>query len=215
MNRNTTARRSGDEACIDGRGAAALRRTGFTLVEVLVTVAILGVIAMAALPLLSGRGDLEAQGAARRLLADLAFAQSDAMTRQEHRRIHFFEDGRGWCVIRVEADELDAPFDMDSADFVVDSLAGAGRRGAMLRQLGAEDDLASVRIEAVEIDGDARAITFDPIGGTVSPSGAPSAGGSIELRTIDGGVRIEFAPLTGRARVEVIPPTTTNDDLAQ
>ena len=38
------------------------RRSGFTLVEVLATVTILAIIAFAAIPLLSGRGDVEAQG---------------------------------------------------------------------------------------------------------------------------------------------------------
>jgi prepilin-type N-terminal cleavage/methylation domain-containing protein len=181
------------------------RRPGFTLVEVLATVTILAIIAFAAIPLLSGRGDFEAQGAARRLLADLAFAQSDAMTRQEHRRIHFFDDGTGWCMVRVEADELDGEFDAENADFVRDPLAGAESGGALLRRFERNDGLATVRVNTVAIDGEARSITFDPLGGTVAPSGAPSTGGFVDIQSTETALRIEFAPLTGRARVVAAP----------
>ena len=53
------------------------RLRAFTLVEVLATVVVLAIAAVLAIPILSGRGEIDSQAAARRLLTDLAFAQAD------------------------------------------------------------------------------------------------------------------------------------------
>jgi len=180
------------------------RHRAFTLVEVLATVVVLAIAAVLAIPILSGRGEIDSQAAARRLLTDLAFAQSDAIAHQEHRRIHFLEDGTGWCVLRIEPSELDDAFDPATARFVADPLAGAGVAGALRCDFGRETGFATARIEDVEIDGASRAITFDPLGGTVSPAGSASGGGSLVIRSPEAALRIEFAPLTGRARVVAI-----------
>jgi len=180
------------------------RLRAFTLVEVLATVVVLAIAATLAIPILSGRGEIDSQAAARRLLTDLAFAQADAIAHQEHRRIHFLEDGTGWCVLRVGAAELDEAFDPATARFVADPLAGAGVAGALRCDFGRETGFATARIEDVAIDGSARAITFDPLGGTVSPAGSASSGGSLVIRSPEAAMRIEFAPLTGRARIVAI-----------
>lgn len=167
----------------------------------MVTVAILAVVALWALPALSGRGDIDTQSAARRLIADLAFAQGDAMNRQEFRRIHFFDDGSGWCVLAVDADALDAPFDPSTARFVTDPIAGAERGGALRVDFGQNGLYTGLRIDAAAIDGDARDLTFDPMGGLVDSAGAPSAGGSVVLRSAEGATLVEFAPFTGKVRL--------------
>lgn len=167
----------------------------------MVTVAILAVVALWALPVLSGRGDIDAQSAARRLVADLAFAQGDAMNRQEFRRIHFFEDGSGWCVLAAGADELDAPFDASTARFVHDPIAGADRGGAMRVDFGQNGLYTGLRVDLASIDGGARDLIFDPMGGLVDATGGPSAGGSVVLRSGDDATLVEFAPFTGKVRL--------------
>jgi prepilin-type N-terminal cleavage/methylation domain-containing protein len=173
----------------------------FTLAEVLVTIVILGLAALCVQPILSGRGEIDAQSAARRLIADLAFAQGDAMNRQEFRRIHFFEDGSGWCVLAIDADALDAAFDPASAALVRDPIAGAGRDGAMRVDFGRDGLYTGLRIESAEIDGESRDLTFDPMGGLVSRTGSASAGGSVVLWSADRAYRIDFAPFTGKVRL--------------
>ena len=180
------------------------RHAAFTLAEVMVTVVILAIVAACALPLLSGRGDIDMQSAARRLVADLAFAQGDAMNRQEFRRIHFLEDGSGWCVLAVDADGLDADFDATTARFVANPLAGAGGGGAMRVDFGRDGLYTGLRIESAVFDGGARDLTFDGMGGLVDPTGAPSAGGSVTLRSGDGALRLDFAPFTGKVRISAL-----------
>ncbi|MEY3143653.1 MAG: hypothetical protein RLY21_2146 [Planctomycetota bacterium] len=177
------------------------RRAAFTLAEVMVTVAILAVAALCALPVLSGRGDIDTQSAARRLITDLAFAQGDAMNRQEYRRIHFFEDGSGWCVIAADASELDLPFDAATARLVHDPIVGADRGGAMRVDFGRDGLYTGLRIDSTAIDGDSRDLIFDPLGGLVDATGAPSVGGSVVLRSGEGATLVEFAPFTGKVRV--------------
>jgi prepilin-type N-terminal cleavage/methylation domain-containing protein len=58
-------------------------RAGFTMVELLVVVSIIAMSALFAIPYLSGRGDFDAQAAARQFIADVAFAQGDAIARQD------------------------------------------------------------------------------------------------------------------------------------
>lgn len=62
---------------------AAARRCGFTLVEILVVVVILGIIATVVGVSIGTRDDLKVQAAARVLAADLQYAQSRAIVRRE------------------------------------------------------------------------------------------------------------------------------------
>lgn len=176
----------------------------FTLVEVLATVAILGIVALCALPVLSGRGEIDLETAARRLMTDMAFAQGDAMNRQEFRRIHFFEDGSGWCVLALDASGLDAPFDAATARFVANPLVGADRDGAMRVDFGRDGLYADLRIDSVEMGDGSRDLTFDQMGGIVDAAGAPSTGGVIVLGSGEDALRIEFAPLTGKVRLAAV-----------
>ena len=182
------------------RGLRRAGRRAFTLAEIIVTVAILGIVALCALPILSGRGDIDAQAVVRRLVTDIGFAQGDAMTRQEYRRIHFLADGSGWCVVAVDAGALAAPFDATAARFVTDPLAGSGAGGALRMDFGRDGRFGDLRIDAVAIDGLSRDLTFDPMGGIVDGQGAASAGGSIVVRSPETGYLIEFSPLTGKVR---------------
>lgn len=186
------------------RQTSRTRAGAFTLAEVLVTVAILGLAALCVQPILSGRGDIDAQSAARRLIADLAFAQGDAMNRQEFRRIHFFADGTGWCLLAVDATELDAAFDPATARFVRTPVAGSGVGGAMRVDFGRDGLYTGLRFGSVAIDGDSRDLTFDPMGGLVESSGSASAGGSVVLEGADAAYRLDFAPFTGKVRLAAL-----------
>jgi prepilin-type N-terminal cleavage/methylation domain-containing protein len=149
-------------------------RRAYTLIEVLIVVAILGLAAAVLIPSMSGRGDFDTQAAVRALISDISFAQSDALANQSFRRIHFYEGGTGWCLVKLAEDELAQEFDPETADFVVDPLKGAARGGTYAIDFVQDDRYASVRVEGVSIDGGKRDITFDELGGTVTSGGTES-----------------------------------------
>ena len=74
------------------------KRNGFTLVELMIVVAILGVLAAIALP--SFQETLERRklnGAGERLFADLLFAKTEAIKRNASVSISFAGTGATWC----------------------------------------------------------------------------------------------------------------------
>ena len=62
---------------------------GFTLVEVLIVVVIIGIVGAIVVPQILTAGTLGVQAAARMVIADLQFAQNDAIARQAPRRVVF------------------------------------------------------------------------------------------------------------------------------
>ena len=193
---------------------AAIRR-GYTLIELLIVIAILGLAGALLVPSMSGQGDFDTQAAVRTLVGDIAFAQSDALANQELRRLHFYEDGSGWCIVRVDESALSEPFDAATAEYVRDPLAGAGANGSYivrLRDTGLESGRhATVSVESVDFDGGARGLTFDEMGGTVGAGGLPGTGGSVVLRSPDAAYRLYISALTGKVRVTRLLAATPDD----
>ena len=93
-------------------------RRGYTLIEVLIVVTILGLAASLLVPYLSSKGDFDTQSAVRTLIADISFAQSDALANQGFRSVYFYPDGTGWCLVRAGEDTLGDEFDPASPRIV-------------------------------------------------------------------------------------------------
>jgi prepilin-type N-terminal cleavage/methylation domain-containing protein len=176
-------------------------RRGYTLIEVLIVVTILGLAGALLVPYLSSKGDFDTQAAVRALIADITFAQSDALANQGFRRVHFFDDGTGWCLVRVAEDDLAEPFDPAVADYVYDPLASNAERGSYIVNLQESQRFSSVRVQAVDLDGGKRAITFDELGGTVGAGGLPGTGGRIVLTSPQATYQVDVSPVTGKVRV--------------
>lgn len=184
-------------------------RRGYTLIEVLIVVTILGLAGALLVPYLSSKGDFDTQAAVRTLIADISFAQSDALANQGFRRIHFFEDGSGWALVRVTEDQLSEAYDPSTADYVYDPLARNSERGAYVVDLRDRQQFSSVRVYAASIDSGKRALTFDELGGTIGLGGIPGTGGYIILTSPQASYRLDIAPVTGKIRVTrltTLPP---------
>ena len=93
------------------RSATGFARRGYTLIELLVVIAVLGLAGAMVIPRMIGRGHLATQAAVQQLIADLSFAQSDGLAQQQMRRVYFYPDGRGYCLIRVDDTSFGDPFD--------------------------------------------------------------------------------------------------------
>ena len=176
-------------------------RRGYTLIEVLIVVVILGLAGSLLVPSLGSKGDFDTQAAVRTLIADITFAQSDALANQGFRRVQFYADGTGWCLLRVAEEELSEPFDPSTADYVYDPLASNAERGAYAVDLRESQRFSSVRVRSASLDGNSRSITFDELGGTVGVGGIPGTGGKIILTSPEATYQLDIAGVTGKVRV--------------
>lgn len=192
-------------------------RPGYTLIELLITIAILGIAGAILIPQMGNLSALEAQSAVRTIMADLSFAQSDALANQEFRRVHFYADGRGYCIIRVADGDFFKAFDYtdnapiaDAPEYIIDPLGGAGLLERYLQDFNADDRFRQVVIESVIIDGvtlmpDGSDITYDSLGGTVLSPNIPGVGGTIIVSSTDERYEISISPFTGKLTVQHLP----------
>ena len=179
------------------------RRHGYTLVELLLVISLLGLAGSLLIPYMTGRSSLEVQAAVRMVIVDLSFAQSDALAHQEFRRVHFFEDGSGYCIVRVTQDGFNDPFDAETADYISDPLGRGGREHHYITNFITDTRFEGVTISDVSIDGDNRYVTYDQLGGTVRAGGSsPGIGGSITISSEEAVYRVNIAPFTGKLTVE-------------
>ncbi len=181
----------------------------YTLIELLIVVVLLGIAASMVVPKITGRDSLTIQAAARQLISDLSFAQSDALAQQEYRRVYFFPDGSGYAILRVsEGDITDASWSYDAADAIIDPMSPQGSAGSYIVSWPENSNFEHVATFGT-IDG-SPFITYDSLGGTVKASGADivpgtGLGGIMAVQGTDSYL-ITVAPFTGKLTVQKWPP---------
>lgn len=182
------------------------RAIGYTLIELLIVITLLGIAATLLIPHMVGQATMETQAAVRMIIADLSFAQSDALAHQEYRRVYFFEDGRGYAIMRVDSpDSTVNPDDNPGqVDYIYDPLAPAGHNSHYIVDFQTNKRFSNVSISEVEIDGTNRFITYDQLGGTIAPNGTSGGSGKITVTSGDQTFRIDISPFTGKLTVERI-----------
>lgn len=181
-------------------------RRGYTLVELLLVVGLLGLAASLLIPNIVGRDSMRAQAAVRRLVADMTFAQADALARQELRRVEFFDDGSGYGLARVTEADYALALDPSLADWIRDPLSPPGTLGEYVVRFDADSRFTGVRILDVQIDGESGFVVYDEMGGTVREGGLPGLGGTIDIGVNDDIYRVSIAAFTGKITVSRIDP---------
>jgi prepilin-type N-terminal cleavage/methylation domain-containing protein len=166
---------------------------GYTLVEVLVVVVILGIAGVMVAPSIGQAGIFQIQSAVRVIVADITFAQMDALGYQEQRAVYFDVDANEYTLIQVDGNIIDA-----DNDALYDPKGPAQRYRVSLD----EEVYGGTVIESVDFDGNSTLI-FDEIGGPVAAPGTStlSDGGSIVLASPLSRFRIDVAAFTGRVTV--------------
>ena len=162
------------------------RGGAFTLIELLVVVVIVGIAAAIVVPHMLEPGTMRAQAAARALVADILFAQNDAIALQSQRRVVFALDENRYRLTDAGGTVLAAP-----------SRTGGGYEVDFTRDRRFE----GVTLTAAAF-GDETVLTFDALGG-------PAAGGQVELTAGDTRYRVTVAAFTGR--VTVAPLAASGD----
>jgi len=181
-----------------------MKRRAYTLIELLMVITILGIAASLLIPSMVGPGSMNGQAAVRLIIADLSFAQSDALAHQEYRRVHFYEDGSGYCIVRVAQGDFGDDFDPDLADYIHDPLGSSGVFSPYIVDFSTDDRFKGVALEDIEIDGSSRDVSYDALGGTVMEGGGgimPGIGGSITVTSPEESYRLDIAPFTGKLTV--------------
>ena len=180
------------------------RRSAYTLVELVLVVAVLGLSGVLLIPNLVGLTTMETQSAVRRLMADIHFAQSDAISNQEYRRVQFLDDGRGYCLLVVDETNFGATFDESTATYVEDPAGTFGTHGRYFVDYVADDRYGTVQVGSVETDGSGDWITFDAMGSTVVAPGIAAGSGRIVIESQEEQWEVLVTPMTGRLSVRRI-----------
>ena len=163
------------------------KRTAFTLVEVLIVVAIMGLIGALVVPQMLAAGTLTIQAAARMVIADILYAQNDAIARQSPRRVVFDPANNRYTLTDSAGTALTVPWKGGAAqNYVVDLTADSRFQGVTLAQVNFGGTNSSV-------------LEFDDMG-------APLAGGTIDLVFDNTRYRITVAAFTGRVTVAPVNP---------
>jgi prepilin-type N-terminal cleavage/methylation domain-containing protein len=156
---------------------------GFTLIEIVVVLTILVIAAVLALPMLGSAADMQLRSAANIIAADIEYAKSLAITRQENFSVVFNAASDSYEVQDQNATVIDNP----------------RRPGHPLEVVFPSDKRVSrVDITSADFDPDSsQTITFDYLGSPYSGTISPLTSGQITLQSDTLVMTVSVEPVTG------------------
>lgn len=166
----------------------------FTLVEILMVIVIMGIAAAIILPQVGSRDDVRTAAAARALMADLAYAQSRAVSLQKTQYVKFEVVNNLYQVLDQLSPAQVITHPVDRSPFMI-SVGDA-----------ANGELSSVILASASFDSKT-VLGFDEMGvplGVDAATGAATAlsGGSITLQSDDFTMTITIEPYSGELKVQ-------------
>lgn len=161
------------------------RNSGFTLIEILAVVVIIGIASAVILPEMSSRNDQRVASAARMLMSDLLYAQSRSIAYQTRHYVQFNAATNSWQVM------------VDSGTGSPGSVITHPVNGVPYVNTVGTGTLTNVAINSVSFDGNTT-ISFDQMGVPYSWS---AAGGNVAM--ISGSV--VFTAGTNKMTVAISP----------
>ncbi len=176
--------------------AATRKRRGFTLIEMLIVIALLGLAGALVIPSMNSVGALRVHGALRTIVSDITMAQSDAIAFQERRAVVFDVPNNSYRLLAVTGSEID-----ETTQTMFDPTKPDGRYIVSL----ANPNFGGSRITGVRMNGTDTNTTlmFDDMGTPIidATSDQASSGGVISVTGMDSAWDIIVEPFTGRVSV--------------
>ncbi len=160
------------------------RTAGYTLVEVLIIVAILGIAAAIIVPHMLAAGTLGVQAAARIIISDILFAQNDAIAQQRNRKVVFDPANERYSLT-------------DEADVILSANWKGGTTNNYTVDFIADSRFQGVVIVSANFGGGSPTLEFDALG-------SPLNGGTVEIEFQGRRYRVTVASFTGRVTVDLL-----------
>ncbi|HYF13500.1 MAG TPA: prepilin-type N-terminal cleavage/methylation domain-containing protein [Phycisphaerales bacterium] len=162
------------------------RRGGYTLVEMLIVVVILGISAAMVIPSMAEASSLRVQGVLRLIVADITTAQSDAIAFQSQRAIvfRFNNSPTQYVTAEVSGNAVDAT------------------TGLITRRSFGGDQYGNSQITSTTFTNNT--LVFDELGGPVATPGSdtPAPSNSITVTGSGQTWRIHVEAYTGRVTIQ-------------
>lgn len=187
------------------------RRRGFTLIEVMIVVTLLGITGAMVVPSLQKIGVLRIQAAVRTIVSDITFIQSQALANQSRYVMVFGKvaqidpssgswtivDGNGYTVFDPPPGAATINVNA-TTDVLFDPLD----YGRPLSRNFNDEQFAGAQIQGADFNGGAQLI-FDELGGPTLDltSDQPGAGGSLHVVGPQSEFEIDIEAFTGRVEV--------------
>jgi prepilin-type N-terminal cleavage/methylation domain-containing protein len=165
---------------------AHVKTAGFTLVELIVVIVIIGIISMMAVPMMSSAADMQARSAANRMAADLDYAKSLAMTHQKAFSVVFNPGNETYDIRETATDTVVEDPMRPGRDYVVD--------------FANDSNLSRVNIVQSNFDADlSNAVTFNYLGAPYRGKGLTTAlgVGRVTLQADTFTLYVDIEPVTG------------------
>jgi len=161
------------------------RSSGYTLVEVLIVVTIIGIASAIIVPNMLAAGTMGVQAAARIVVSDILYAQNEAIARQRPVSVVFDQANERYSLIDDTGAVLTVSWINGSANnYVVDFTADTRFQGVVI-------------VSANFGGATPQTLAFDALGG-------PSNGGTVEIEFQSTRYRVTVAAFTGRVTVQAI-----------
>jgi prepilin-type N-terminal cleavage/methylation domain-containing protein len=179
--------------------AIGARVRGYTLIEVLVVVVILGICGAMVIPSMGSTGVLKVQGAIRQIVSDITFAQADAVAFQEKRAICFDPSTSSYSLVQIPGTTI---------DLAANTMYDPTRNGNKWQVIFPNDPrMGDARITAADFGSGSKNLIFDGLGGLVSDpaSNNPGPGGTVKVAGSGASWTITVEAFTGRVTVAQDP----------
>lgn len=157
-------------------------KRAFTLIEVLVVIAIMGICAAVVVPQILNAGTLHVQAAARSIVSDILVAQNEAVVRQATRQVVFGTTNSEYTLTDGDNSAINAPW---------------GKGGKYVVNFSKDNRFRNVKIENVAFGSDEdtkHILSFNELG-------VPSSGGTVDVVSGTTRYKVTIAAFTGKVTV--------------